>query len=410
MTQKILIICLFVIFVFLRLWDLNGRMQFTWDQVQNAWVMKDMLVDGRMPLEGMTAKLNSGIRIGPAYYYLLAPFYWAFDMDPLAAGVFASVVAVISFVSFFVILKNLFSFPVAFAGMLIYTFSFHIISHDRIPWPVIFLPLVSMLTLYYLMRLLSGQARYLPYLASVLGASLHVHFTALFLFAYVALCLPFIVRAKHIGKYILWSIPLFVVWLIPMGIAYSQGAHTPGSLVSYAREYSHGLHAVRVLQLVPDAVIEFGSVLRLGALSWLKFFMVPLFAIVYLSINRTVLARKHMYLFCVWFAVPLLVFALYKGEISDYYFAVTRPVVVLMYAYLVAQAYMRGNSIVKIIIVIAAAWIISMNLRAFTASRYSNLPHMRNEVLGVVGAGGTISFTEGDPKSYLYFLYKEYKK
>jgi hypothetical protein len=409
MVQKILIISLFFVFIFLRFSDLSGRMQFTWDQVQNAWVMKDMLVDGRMPLEGMTAKLNSGIRIGPAYYYLLAPFYWAFDMDPLAAGVFAGFVAAATFICFSFILTQLFSFPVAFVGMLIYTFSSHIISHDRIPWPVIFLPLVSMLTLYYLMRLIAGHASYLPYLAVVLGASLHVHFTAIFLFAYVVLCLPFFVRVKHIGKYILWSIPLFCVWLIPMIIASSQGAHTPATFMSYAKEYSHGLHAIRVLQLVPDAVIEFGSVLRLGTLSWLKFFVIPVFAIVYLTLNRTMLARKFMYLFCIWFAVPLLVFALYKGEISDYYFAVTRPVVVLMYAYIVVQLFSRGNILVRTIVLILGAWLIFINLRAFVTTRFSNLPHMRDEVLRVVRTGGNIGFTEGDPKSYLYFLYKEYK-
>src|SRR3989304_3365517 len=120
--KKLALIVLFLCFVFLRFWDMEGRMQFTWDQVQNAWVMKDMIVDHKLPLEGMVAKLNSGIHIGPAYYYLLVPFYLAIDLDPIAGGVFAGAVAIATFIALFAVLRNIFSYETALAGLTLYTF------------------------------------------------------------------------------------------------------------------------------------------------------------------------------------------------------------------------------------------------------------------------------------------------
>src|SRR3989304_8414777 len=87
----IIILAIFLLFVFLRFFELEDRLQFTWDQIQNAWVMKDILDDEKWPLLGMPAKLNAGFSIGPAYYYLLLPFYKIFDLDPIASGVFAGV-------------------------------------------------------------------------------------------------------------------------------------------------------------------------------------------------------------------------------------------------------------------------------------------------------------------------------
>jgi len=86
----LLFVILFAVHAYLRLFELEDRIQFTWDQVQNAWIMKEMLIDGAWPFVGMIAKQNAGLFVGPAYYYLLVPFYALFHLDPIAGGFFAA--------------------------------------------------------------------------------------------------------------------------------------------------------------------------------------------------------------------------------------------------------------------------------------------------------------------------------
>lgn len=397
--MKVIVVFLLIAFALLRFWDITGRTQFTWDQVENAWVMKSMLVDGVLPLEGMVAKLNSGFRIGPAYYYLLAPFYAAFGLDPIAGRVFAGVVAVVSAIVFFLLWRKLFSSQTAIVGLAIYTFSNYAILHDRIAWPVVFIPLVSMIIFYTLYRAVAGEARYLPYLALALGFSLHIHFTSIFFFLIVLVSLPFLARAKHFWRYAAYSVPLLLIWLVPMFF----GSFKNG--LSYIQTYSHGFHFLRVWQLLGDAVIQFDAVLGIPQFVILKYFMLPLFIFVYLRKTRLATGFRFCLLVLLWFAVPLLVLSMYKGEISDYYFASTRPLVYMIYGYLTVETIRLRKLWITLAVVLFWAFVFLYNMKNFTVSGFTVFSKDREEVRRIIKTGGVVEFREGDPKSYLYYIY-----
>lgn len=407
--KKFIVLFLFACFVFLRFWDIEGHMQFTWDQVQNAWVMKDMIVDHKVPLVGMVAKLNSGFHIGPGYYYLLYPFYLLFDLDPVAAGVFAGVVATASAVVFYLLIRILFSPQIALVGLGMYAFSSHIIVRDRVAWPVIFLPVFGTMVYYLLAQLLEGKTKYLSRLALTLGASLHVHFTSIFFFIYTMACLPFFVRARGFLRFAVLSLPLFFIWLIPsFMVALQKGFSEGTNLLSYIQTYYHGFHAVRVLQLVPEVFIEFHAILGVSQLGFMKYIMLPAFFILYWRRNPTSRGLKLCFLTALWFAVPLIVFAVYSGEISDYYFVVTRPIVIMIYAYMTIELFTRYNRFVSLLVVLFWAYIFYSNMSHFFSNNYGNhVPKIRDEVKKVIQNGGRIEFTEGDPKSYLYYIYAQ---
>lgn len=407
--KKFVLVFILACFTFLRFWDIEGRMQFTWDQVQNAWVMKDMIVDGKLPLEGMVAKLNSGFYIGPAYYYLLVPFYLMFNLDPVAAGVFAGVVAVASVVVFYVLVRALFSPGTAIVAIAIYAFSSHIIVRDRIAWPVIFLPVLATVTYYVLVRLMQGKTRYLPQLALTLGASLHIHFTSIFFFLYTIASLPFFVRAKGFVRFALVSLPLFLVWFIPTYIAGMRNGFSQGTQVfSYIQTYYHGFHFVRVMQLIPEVLIEFGSILGVSQLRFVKYFMLPVFLVLYWRKHPTHQGIRLCFLTALWFVVPLIVFSLYSGEISDYYFVVTRPIVIMIYAYVTTELFALRRALISTLVSLFWLYVLYFNMNLFFGNNYGNhLPKIRQEVRTAIGQGGAINFTEGDPKSYLYYLYAQ---
>src|SRR5574341_1124708 len=196
-----LFIIISIIFVFLRLYELEERIAFGWDQVQNSWVMKDMIIDHKFPLEGMVARGNSGFYIGPAYYYLLAPFYYLFRLDPIANGFFAATVAIMTFMTVYLVTKKLFTIRVALFAIALYTISSHMIFLDRVSWPVVFIPIISVLTFYYLYQSIVGKSSNLLFLAAVVGFSFHFHFTAVFYPIIVALAMPLFIFKKDAMKY-----------------------------------------------------------------------------------------------------------------------------------------------------------------------------------------------------------------
>jgi 4-amino-4-deoxy-L-arabinose transferase-like glycosyltransferase len=180
MGIKAIFLLLIFLFLFLRFFELEERMQFTWDQVENAWMMKNILIDGKLPLQGMVAKGNTGFYIGPGYYYLLAPFYKIFELDPVAGAYFAGTVSFITWLVLIVVAKRLFNNQTALLAGFLYAITQYIIGFDRIAWPVVFIPLISIAIFYFLWQVTQGNNKAFLFLALFQGFAFHFHFTAIF--------------------------------------------------------------------------------------------------------------------------------------------------------------------------------------------------------------------------------------
>jgi 4-amino-4-deoxy-L-arabinose transferase-like glycosyltransferase len=383
---------------------LENKTLFAWDQTQNAWKMRQILVEHKFPREGMVAKASSGFYIGPAYYYLLAPFYWGFGRDPIAAPVFAGVVAVATFWVFYVTILQMFSKSVALWSAAFYTVSAHAILSDRTSWPVMFIPMVSMGIFYALYLVLQGSHRALILLAVLLGFSFHIHFTAVYYLLIVGCLLPVMLRRSFPKKYIFAAAGVFILFFIPQIIVGLTSSFSSGSnLLNYTSAYYHGFHLRRMAQLLPDAFIQyqkllFFRVLRLGGVAILPLFLFLL--------GRT----KHKafgsiaVLTMLWILVPWVVMTVYSGEISDYYFLSTLPIAVFSIGFLFSYVSItRVGFVVGISVFSIYA---TANIQKFWIVNSGALPKARVEALKAVRIGSPIEFNEGDPASYLYDLYR----
>lgn len=405
---QVIFVVIFFTFVFLRFYDIENRIQFTWDQIQNAWVMKDMLVDHKMPLEGMVVKLNSGFYIGPAYYYLLAPFYFVFNLDPIAGGYFAGLVGVVTVIALYVVTKSLFSTSVALISMGMYTISFHAIISDRIAWPVVFIPLVSLLIFYFLYKSVMVGEKYLLYLAAVLGFSFHIHFTSIFYIMILLCTMPLLIRRKIAWKYYVLSTFIFLVWFIPNILA--EGFKNFGSgknIIRYLNSYYLGIHFRRIMQVFGDSMIEAESTIFFFQLRFLKYVFLPFFLFLYLRRNVTQKRVTFVYLMLLWFFIPLLVFSVYSGEISDYYFSLTRPFAIITIAYVTWFLWRKGFWVIRLLLCLLGIYYTYVNISAFVDKKYSILPQARQNTLQAIRENRRIDFQEGVPESYLYYLYAE---
>ncbi|MBU2632130.1 glycosyltransferase family 39 protein, partial [Patescibacteria group bacterium] len=309
---------------------MDTRNPFGYDQVDNAWAAKNIVVDHQLTFIGMPAKANSGIYIGPAYYYFIAFFYWLTNLNPIASGIAAGVTSIFTFWVIFFVSRKMFSKEVALIAVIINTFTMQSIAFDRVQVPINFIPAISLLIFYFLYKIIQGNAKYIPILALLVGFFFNIHFTAIFFPIIIALSLPFFPKKKETIKYFLIAIPAFLIWVLPSTISEFQKKTDYSSFGSYLELNYHGFHLRRVFQLAEDGLIQFNMYLFNEKLNWLKFVSIPIFFLVYLykSVSRKKLL--FCYLVILWFIVPWFGFATYSGEITDYYFSINRFIALMI--------------------------------------------------------------------------------
>ncbi len=399
---------IFAFELFLRFYQLDIKNAFGYDQVDNAWAAKSIIVDHKVALVGMVAKGNSGIYIGPAYYYLLSIFYFLTNLNPIASGIFAGLTSIFTFWTVYFVVKKLFSAPVALIAVFLNTFTIAAIMFDRVQWPVNFIPSISLLIFYFLYRVTQGEIKKIIPLSLLVGFMFNIHFTAIFFPLIVLLSLPFFPRNKETLKYILISIPLFIVWLLP-NVIYQLQQKSGSPLTSYLNQNYHGFHLRRLMQLVGDALIQFNPYLAYDKLNPLKFLLLPLFFIVYLSKKISREKLVFGYLILLWFLVPWVAFATYSGELSDYYFSMSRFIALFIISYLIYQIFSFKNPIIKVSVIAALIIIAVTNINYYMPYKERGLKQQLIDAKGAADNGQRIEFVQGDPASYLYYYFMKQK-
>jgi len=78
---------------FLRVYRIDQLLGFYYDQGRDALVIWDLIHNGKFFLIGPTTGIE-GVFRGPFYYYLITPFYWLGNGNPVWPSVFLSLTTV----------------------------------------------------------------------------------------------------------------------------------------------------------------------------------------------------------------------------------------------------------------------------------------------------------------------------
>lgn len=405
----LIVLGIFLCELLLRFYQLEEKSVFGWDQVDNAWAAKNIIIDHKFPLVGMVAKGNSGIYIGPLYYYLISLIYWIMDLNPVASSIMAGLTSIFSFWVIYFVSKKLFSQKVAIVAVFLNTFMLPAIFFDRAQWPVALIPPISLLIFYVLYKIAMGDAKKIIYLALLVGFSVSIHFTSIFYPIFIILALPFFPWNKKTLFYILISLPLFLLFLVP-NIIYQLQQKSVSSFSNYFDAYFIGFHMRRVMWIMGDGLIQFNAYLYLDKFYSLKFILLPVFFLIYLY--RSI--RREKLIFCyfilIWFIVPWFVFATYGGEISDYYFSINRFIALMVISYILIRIWDIKTAIPKIIVAGVLFYIAITNVFQYLPYTNSGLKDRKRYVLDKIYKGEKIDFQEGVPESYLYYYYIHKKK
>jgi hypothetical protein len=293
--------------IFLNLQNIPARFNYGWDQRRDAKVLEELVDGHKLTLVGPRVVSDTGFFLGPMHYYLLVPFYLAAHDTQLAEIYLACVVSVLTCVSTLYVGSNLFGARTAvMAGLLA------AVMPATVSWNPMYLPGLALVVLLCCNEIIRQNYRYI-FLASVaIAIGLQAHFTAVFLAGYVVVAIALARPSKRVVKYILMGVGVIGVSFLPL--LFFDLRHNFVNLNSFINFFMGGNGHFGLNSDVVRVFLRSQNVVMLTA-AFVGMFMKP---------------YKLMAMLVIWVMVPVVAFLFYRGGISEYYFSIVTPVVILM--------------------------------------------------------------------------------
>lgn len=214
--MNILRLTLFVILflaVFVRFYRLDDLMMFIGDQGWFYISARDMLINGVIPLVGITSS-HTWLHQGPLWTYILAPVLWLFDFNPVSGAYLAVFLGVVAVWVMYLVGKELFkNEEVGLISAFLFATSPLIVIHSRMSYHITPISLLMLLFILAIYKYVKGGMLYLPFAAFLLGILYNLELATM-VFWILALII-FIIRKPQFKMLILSGI-LFLIPMIPM--------------------------------------------------------------------------------------------------------------------------------------------------------------------------------------------------
>ncbi len=146
---------------FLRFYAISDQMNMISDQGWFFISAKDLLVNGNIPLVGITSS-HTWLHQGPIWTYILAGILWIGNFNPVHAGYFSVLLDLLTILVIYKVCKDLFSKETAIVSGVLYATSPLIIIYSRMPYHTSPIPLLSILFILAFFRFVKGKTIYFP--------------------------------------------------------------------------------------------------------------------------------------------------------------------------------------------------------------------------------------------------------
>ena len=235
--ENISVSIILVISFILRIFRVNEILGFYYDQGRDGLVIWDLIHSHKFFLIGPTTGL-AGVFRGPFYYYLITPFYYLGNGNPVWPSVFLAFLSVCALVLMYCLAREIGGKRMGIIALILGAFSFEIIYASRWlsnPTPMLFL---SMTLVWCLFKIQDGKKNFWILLSFVLGLSFFhfgssgelFYFPAILIFAVYFKMFPDVKTFLiSVGVFLLTFSPLFIFNLKHGGIL---GSNIAGLLSS----------------------------------------------------------------------------------------------------------------------------------------------------------------------------------
>jgi len=329
-----IIVCIATLFFFSRLYNLDKRIGFDWDQEKISYDVKNILLDHKLTLLGPRANNDKGFFLGPQFTYLLVPFYFATHLHPNALLYFIFFYCLFFFIAAYLILRRVFNLKIALLFLLMWGINTIFFNADTSPfWPIL-IPLGVLLIWFFLNQIFNSPGEFKPWLSLGLciGFILNIHFQSVFLLAYVCFFL-YISRKKIKMSFINGCSLLSGIILMFFPLLFFDLRHNffnTSLFVHFFLDGNTGHGPIFTAWIPVFSHIATPFVFIKNELFAGLFFYALGILVILLNRNKKTGFMKSFYsaFIVVWLLFPIM-FALYGKRPSEYYFTFLYPFIVV---------------------------------------------------------------------------------
>lgn len=396
------IIIILIFAAILRFWRLEALTTFGGDQGYDFLIVKRMLVDGKFTLLGpKIGPYNQlgNLYLGPAYYYLIAPFLLIFNFDPIGPAVFTVILALATILIIYLIGIKFFSKPVAILASSLYAFNVYLIDQSRASSNPHLIPFfVSLLILSILkITIAKSQSKIWPIITGIsLGTLFQLHYLTISL---IPVVLVMLIISRRLGTLVL-MISSFLVAILPQ-ITF-EFRHQFFITSQFFKQFSQGNnvssidrfldHFSRSTQNLSQVFINTDKFL---------FAATALLILILLFTTKSKKARKSILLLILTVILGLIFASIYSGEISLHYFAsIYVSIVLLMSIILMALLEFAKNPLIKSVLILLIFQIFASNFLGLNLSNPEGYTMPKGWNLKGVKKASAIIATDAGPSKF----------
>lgn len=321
------LILILAIGLVLRTIRLDELYEYGHDNDLYSFFVKDVVIDKHLRLIGQQTSYD-GVFIGPLFYYLLIPFFLLANFDPIGATWLAVMVAMLTIVSIYWVLRRLYSTELGLISAGIYSLSLGNVFFDRWVVPTQLTLLWSIWFLYGIVSLWRKKQSGFVVIGLMVGLIWHVHIALLPL-----VLLPIgVIAWKRIWperKTLLWTLVAFggitlPFWIFELRHGFIQ---TVSLFAGFGKDKPVVDGWTRMLRIFDNAQFAARANLLTTRLAWWSSgIMLPIYLVV---LWKKWLARGELGLLAIWAGLLLFGNFISNQGISEYYF-LSLTVVTLM--------------------------------------------------------------------------------
>lgn len=375
-----------VLGAYLRLYKISDYMTFLGDEGRDVLVVKGIL-EGDLTLLGPRASA-ADFFTGPIYYYLMAPFLWLFNYDPVGPAVMIALLGIASIFLIYYIGRKVFGINAALIAAFLYSISPVVIAYSRSSWNPNPMPFFSLILIALIYKTL--KKKFLAYFLAIgflLGIMLQLHYIELFFGGIVFLIVVLNNFLSHRSKMLILSIKELLFIFVGFLVGFSP---------FLAFEFRHGFPNLRTIsgfvfsqesygdtvsnpfwvtiydvffRLFGRLITRFPPPEQVNAAEHSDLF-IWYWATIALGIASIYMITKikdplWRLIFAVWLGAGVLLFGFYQKAIYDYYFEFLFPLPFFLAGYLLHRTK-------RSVILIALIWYISAVITLFHLGLYEN--------------------------------------
>lgn len=302
-------------------------MAFLGDEGRDMLVVKRMIVDHKFTLLGPTTSVGS-MYMGPVYYYLMIPFLWAWNLDPVGPSVMVALFAVATIYLIYKLCKDFFHEKVGLIAAFLYAVAPLTITSGRSSWNPNVVPFFSVLLIYSLLQILVFKKhKWFVVLGLSLGILIQLHYVTLLFIPVIAVCF-YLKRFKFSLKNYLTGLGSFFIAYSPFLLFEIRHEFVNFQAVFHfvlqQKSAAANPFIIQFWNVVSDVFVRlFWRLLIINSAELTKLFIILLFVVLIIYFKKFLKRKEEKLAFkiiIIWLVMGAISFGLYHGVIYDYYF------------------------------------------------------------------------------------------